>query len=914
MIRLFILLAIGVPGWAQTASLRGAVTDPSGAAIAGASVQLRGPGRELRTRTDGTGHYLFTALAPGTYQVRIAAKGFTAAEKKDLEIARPRILDTQLAIHGEAQVVIVPDELRGVSASAEANGARLVLRERQLAALSDDPDELALQLQALAGPAPGPGGGEFFIDGFSGGRMPPKGAIREVRVNSNPFSPEYDRPGFSRIEIFTKPGSDLLHGQAFAHYNDQRLNARNPLLTQSTRPPYRAQIYSWNVAGPVVRNKASFTFDAERRNIRENAFVQATTLDASLNPVAVNQALAAPQTRTTLNPRLDYAINARHSLTVRFQDVRLKYDNQGAGDFNLASRAYNERQSEQSVQATETATIDPRTINESRVQWLRSRLRYAAANESPVISVLGAFAGGGASTGDSSSLTNRWEVANITMFSRGRHGLKWGGRVRQSRLDDVSVNNFAGTFVFYSLAQYQATLLGQPGAGASQFSRNAGTPEARVEQTDAGLFFNDDWRARPNFTLSFGVRYEAQSNLGGRGDWAPRIGIAWGLDARPNQPAKTVLRAGFGTFFDRIPLNVTLNSLRYDGMNQQSYLILDPAFFPDVPAAAVLAAGRQPQQLRPVFGGVRAPQLYQGSIGIERQIDPGSRVTLTWITSRGVHLLNLRNTNAPIQGNYPAGNRSIRMLTESAGLSRLNQLVAGANATYRKVSFFASYTISYGMADNEGIPADPYDLHAEWGPSSYGDVRHRSVGGATIPLPLKFSLGVFLLANSGQPYNITTGLDPYSTGYPAARPSLLPERDAVECRGPGVKYSPGFGCFDLNPGQGVPTIGRNSARGPSAVNYALRFSRTWSFGPEGGGAPGAASPMSIPTGTRKYNVVVSASTLNGLNRSNFAPPNGVLSSTYFGQHRALGGLAVMSHGGAPTTYNRKIDLQVRFVF
>ncbi|MEO8369654.1 MAG: carboxypeptidase regulatory-like domain-containing protein [Candidatus Solibacter sp.] len=904
MHRLIILLALTTPAYSQ--SLRGTVTDPSGAVIVGATVQLKGPARELRARTNAAGQYAFTTLPAGLYQIRITAKGFTAAQRKDVEIAQPQILDTQLAIHGEAQVIIVEDELRGINASAEANGGRVVLRERQLAALSDDPDELALQLQALAGPAPGPGGGEFFIDGFSGGRLPPKASIREVRINSNPFSPEYDRPGFSRIEVFTKPGSDLLHGQAFAQYNDQRLNARNPLLTQATRPPYRAQIYSLNLAGPIVRNKASFTFDADRRDIRENAFVIATTLDSNLNPVAVNQALPAPQTRTTLNPRLDYAINARNSLTVRFQDLRLDYDNQGVGDFNLASRAYNERQSEQTVQATENFVINAQTINESRAQFLRSSLRYAAANDTPAISVLGAFAAGGSPQGNSASLANNWEFTNTTLFSRGKHALRWGGRLRQSRLDDTSLNNFAGAYVFYSLAQYKATLLQLPGAGASQFSRNAGTPEALVRQTDAGLFLTDDWRALPNLTFSFGLRYEVQSNRGGHGNWAPRLAIAWGLDARSNRPAKTVLRAGFGAFFDRIPLNVTLNSLRYDGVNQQSYLILSPTFFPAVPSTDILEANRQPQQLRPVFRDVEAPQLFQGSLGIERGLNQGSRLSLTWITSRGVHLLNLRNTNAPIQGMYPAGDRSIRLLTESAGLSRLNQLVAGVNATYKKIYLFGSYTLSYGMANNEGIPADPYDLHAEWSPSSYGDVRHRSAGGATIPLPRKFSLSAFLLANSGQPYNITTGLDPYATGFPAARPALRAGRDAESCQQ--------LTCFDLTPAPGVPTIGRNAARGPAATNAALRLSHTWSFGPESGSAPTDHSPMSVPTGSRQYNIVISASTLNALNHPNFATPNGVLTSPYFGQYRALGGLAVMSHGGAPSTYNRKIDLQLRLTW
>ena len=111
-----------------------------------------------------------------------------------------------------------------------------------------------------------------------------------------------------------------------------------------------------------------------------------------------------------------------------------------------------------------------------------------------------------------------------------------------------------------------------------------------------------------------------------------------------------------------------------------------------------------------------------------------------------------------------------------------------------------------------------------------------------------------------------------------------------------------------------PTIGRNSARGPAATNVALRLSHTWTFGPESGAPPTDHSPMSAPTGSRKYNIVISASTLNALNHPNFAAPNGVLTSPYYGQYRALGGLAVMSHGGAPSTYNRKIDLQLRVTF
>src|SRR6266545_902913 len=216
----FLLLALLVPAWAQETpppSLRGTVTDPSGAAVPGAVVQLRGPGPKLgnaqRAKTGSAGEYSFPSLAPGRYQVRVNAKGFAVTERADLAITRPTAFDAQLVIGSKAQVIHVEDRLRGVSAEADANGSAIVMRERQIAALSDDPDELALQLQALAGPAPGPGGGQIFIDGFTGGNLPPKSSIREIRINSNPFSPEYDRPGFGRIEIFTKPGADLLRGE-----------------------------------------------------------------------------------------------------------------------------------------------------------------------------------------------------------------------------------------------------------------------------------------------------------------------------------------------------------------------------------------------------------------------------------------------------------------------------------------------------------------------------------------------------------------------------------------------------------------------------------------------------------------------------------------------------------------------------
>src|SRR5438477_2604162 len=272
--------------WAQTqpmASLRGVITDPSGALVPGALVQLRGPGGEQRANTNGSGEYVFAALPPGKYLLRVIVKGFAVSQQPNFNVSGPTRLDVQLTIAAESQVINVEDETGKVSADPTANSSAIVLGQKELEALSDDPDELQQQLQAMAGPSAGPNGGQIYIDGFTGGQLPAKNSIREVRINSNPLSPEYDRPGFGRVEIFTKPGTDTIHGQGFFQYNKEFLNSRNPLLQQSTRPPYQQRMVGVTLTGPIKKQKASFGLEFERRSITENAFVLATTLDNNLN-------------------------------------------------------------------------------------------------------------------------------------------------------------------------------------------------------------------------------------------------------------------------------------------------------------------------------------------------------------------------------------------------------------------------------------------------------------------------------------------------------------------------------------------------------------------------------------------------------------------------------------------------------
>jgi len=955
------------------------VTDPSGALIPAATVQLHGPGGDQRKTTDGSGQYSFPALQSGKYQVRVAGKGFAVTEKQDLEVTAPTVFDVQLQIQGEAQVLNVAADAKTVTADPDANGGALVLGQKELAALSDDPDELSQQLQAMAGPGAGPNGAQIYIDGFSGGNLPSKSSIREIRINSNPFSPLYDRPGFGRIEILTRPGMDTLHGQAFVQYNNEDFNSRSPLLQQSTRPPYKQEFFGGNVTGPLKKNKASFSLDVQRRNTTENAFVDATDLNSSLVPQTVNQAVLTPLTFTTISPRLDYAINSNNTLTVRYQNTRSSSDNQGVGTFNLPSLGYNSVSSENTIQATETSILNTHLVNETRFQFMRATSGMSGGTNDVDISVQGAFTSGGAQVGNSGTRTNSWEATNTSTFTHGVHTFKWGGRVRGVAENSTSTSNFGGTFTFTggngpeldannnaiagtsieldALEVYRRTLLFEQqglsnaqiralGGGAYQFSIAAGTPTTSASMTDVGLFANDDWRVRPNLTLSLGARYEAQTNVGDYGNISPRVGIAWGIDGKGSKAAKTVLRAGAGSFYDRISQATMLQALRYNGITQQSYSIFNPTFFPTVPSASSLASGLQPQQLQILDNSLRAPANYQANVGIDRQINAFARLSVNYIASRGDHLLRSRNINDPVNGIYPYGDSEIRLLNETTGFSRTNQLMVSPNINYKKLFLFGFYSLSYGKDDNEGQAANPYNLRAEWGPSTYADVRHRFVVGTSIPLPLQVSISPFIVLQSGTPYNITTGLDPNQDGIFTARPELLSGVSSGSCTGANLVYEAKFGCFNVNPPAGAATIERNYGRGPGSATVMLRLSRTWAFGqkresdpnasgfggpPPGGGGGGARGgggpggpggggppPGGAPPGMgfnsgRRYTVTLGVNAMNALNHANYAAPNGDLTSPFFGVSQSLGG-GFGPMGGGASTYNRKIDFQLRFGF
>src|SRR5215813_6213312 len=272
---------------AQTGTLRGRVTDPSAAVIPQAMITATtADGRSITVVTNGQGVYEFRGLAPGTYRVSASAKGFAVDQEEGVNIAPGQFeqLDIGLRIAVQEQHVEVQEGTPTVSVGAEGSAGTLILKGQDLDALSDDPDELQSELEALAGPSAGPNGGQIYIDGFTGGQLPPKSSIREIRINQNPFSAEYDHLGFGRIEVFTKPGTDKYHGQFLINGNTDSFNARNPFQGNGPLPGYDSQYYSANFGGPAGK-KASFFLDFSRRKINELSVINTPALDANLNPI-----------------------------------------------------------------------------------------------------------------------------------------------------------------------------------------------------------------------------------------------------------------------------------------------------------------------------------------------------------------------------------------------------------------------------------------------------------------------------------------------------------------------------------------------------------------------------------------------------------------------------------------------------
>jgi hypothetical protein len=870
------------------ASLRGQISDEFGASIVGATVTLTdASGAQKTATTNADGGYSFTGLAPGKYKVHATAAGFATSEDAEVDVTAGRRdpLNISLKIAAiESQVKVNADA--AISTDAASNANQTVITGRDLDALPDDPDELAAALQALAGPQIGPNGGQIFIDGFSGGNMPPKESIREIRINQNPFAAENDQPS-GGINIFTRPGTDKFRGGVNLNFNDESLNSRNPFqINSSKRAPFQVRQYGGNFSGPLKKRKASFFLEFNRNETDDNELVRATVLDSFYNPVQIGQVILSPRRFTNFSPRVDYAINSKNTLVARYSYNHNLLENLGVNGASLPERGFDQASTSQVFQVTETAVLNPTTINETRFQYAHNRSESLGNTSIPTLNVSGAFVGGGTS-GQTSSTSKRWELANFTQIQKGMHTIKFGARVRGVTIEDLNRGNYNGQWVFTggvtgltSLQRYQRTLqlmqqgksqaeIRALGGGAAQFSITAGDPLASVSQHDVEPYVQDDWRYKPNLMISYGLRYEIQNNAHSKLGFAPRFAVAWSPGAADStRPPKMVIRMGAGIFYNRFNEGSTLNANRFNGVKVQQFIFAEsanPLVATDPATLAVLNSfrctdgsatpncvtvvpsivGASPlqQSITRVAPDLRVPTVYVAGAQVERQLPHNFTVTVGAYAIRILHVIRTRDINAPIPGTItsatPGGlrpNPSIGEVNQIEGTGRFHQQQAFISFNSRlnpQFSVNGSYFLSKTTNDTDGqgssqLPRNSYDTSDEWG-RGLGDVRHRFslFGTYNNPKLWKLIFSPFILANSAPPFNIITGIDSNLDRSFTDRPSFAGAN--ANCASPFIKCTK-FGNFNLIPAAGEGIVPRNYGHATGSFTANLRISRTFGFG------------------------------------------------------------------------------------
>jgi hypothetical protein len=987
---------------AGTATLHGHIADPTGALIPGAKVTiLTTDGKILATTTaDAAGMYEFRGLKPGGYIVKSEFAGFAPFQSQIIAVAAGtgKRIDIAMAIEVEQQNVVVTDDSPTVNTEASGNANAIVLKGKDLDALSDDPDELSNELSALAGPSAGPNGGQIFIDGFSGGQLPPKSAIREIRINQNPFSAEFDRLGYGRIEILTKPGTDKLHGQVFAMGNDSSFNT-NHVFTQNGVtagvPSYYSYMFNGTLSGAITK-KSSFFLAGERRNIgNANSWLigNAVLPDASGTYVAVgpyNVAVPNQRIRTNISGRVDWQLGARNTLTARYGFwSEGEEDNLNAG--SMPSASWHESNTDHTIQISDAFVVNDHLVNETRAQFERQNENHFPDSTVRTISVSGDFTTGGLSTQSYRDHATRLELQNISTLSHGAHAIKFGTRLRDYLDTNFSNSNYNGAFGFSFDANAYAYMENGLAAGQTYAQLIAAHPEytpltasysctptggacvmttvpsVQANMFDAALFAQDDWKVNQRFTLSGGLRWETQNHISDHNDWAPRIGMAYALDGGKGKPAKTVLRAGFGMFYDRFATSNLLNVRRFE---MQDKVVLNNPVCGDTTAKSLetidmttcqssgsaASSSAVPVKYR-VSEGFHSPYTSQFGASIERQLTKTASATVTYLHSFGAHQLVTRNENQFIPctdpancnssgGDFPSGTSGYVYEYYPEAVFNQNQMIVSVNGRVTpKLSLMGFYTL--GFADSDGgagsNASNAYRIGDDYGPATFVS-RNQVFAMANYSGPWKLTFNPFLMAQSGKPFNITLPDDPLNNFY-NQRPSF-----ATSSTTPGDIVSTPWGNMDANPSLSDPRIPANLGVGPAGVAFNLRVSRGFGFGPELGGSggnsggpdgrggppqgggpgggrggppggglgPGGLSGGGGPprgmfgggaNSGRKYNLTFSAQALNLFNNVNYGGPNGTIGSPNFLRSTTLAG-GMFSSGAAV----RRIFLQAIFSF
>jgi hypothetical protein len=812
---------------ASASPVSGVVVDPTGAVLPHAQVELRSASADQgqTTLTDDVGMFRFDRVPSGRYDITVSFEGFQSTTVRVTVGARaPSPLRVTLPLARIMQEVTVGNGAADVKTDTASN---LDVSSVDQTAIENLPmfnqDVLATMSRFLDSSAIGTNGATLVVNGVEVNNLiVSASAIQQIKINQDPYSAEYPRPGRGRIEVVLKPGSMEYHGTGNFIFRDSRFDERNAFA--AVKPPEQRRIFEGFLSGPVRHSdKTSFML-----SLKDNADDAESIVFAKDLSGAIQQNVASPYRNVLAAATINHqrGDNTTLSLTLSYQDQTMH--NQGVGGVTLASAGSNWNFIEQSAVYTQQTILTPKLLNQFRLFVGQEFEPTTSASDARKIVVLDAFTGGGAQANQLRT-EHHFTLTEMLTWSPGKHVVKAGINIpdwSRRRFDDNT--NSGGTFYFSSLTDHKAE---RPYA----FIQQVGNGHVAFLEKVVGLFVQDEIRVNSKLSASIGLRYDWQNYFHDNNNFGPRGSIAFA----PASDRRTVIRAGAGVFYDRTGPRPIQDILRYDGVRQLRYVIVNPGYPNPFPAGETI--GSEPPSTVQLAPDVVIPWMLQYSVSIERQLRKSTSASVTYIGSRGVDQFRSRDINAPPPPLFearPNPTRGVVRQIESAGKMAANsvQFTLRGQVT-RFVNTQAQYTLSQTKNDTSGInwmPPNSYDLSQEYARADF-DQRHRLDLLGTLNPGSLFNIGVALALYSGRPYSITTGHDDFNTGVANSRPA------------------------------GVP---RNSAEGPGYADLDLRWSRDLFFDSARKGAG--------PTAT------LGLDAFNVLNRVNYANYVGTLTSPFFG--------------------------------
>jgi carboxypeptidase family protein len=790
---------------AQSASevpVSGIVQDQTGAVLPGASVDLVTTAGAVAqtTTTDEAGAFRFVRVRAGQYTLAARFEGFkTATVTLRVGARAPSPQKLVLALGDLAQEITVSNAAAQVDTTPANNLDAVAVDQTMLESLPVfDQDYIATLSRFLDSGSLGSSGVTLVVNGMEVSALRVSAsAVQQIKINQDPYSAEYARPGRGRIEILTKPGGQQFHGEANVILRDARFDAKNAFA--STKPAERKHILEGVLGGPAgTGGNTSFFVSAHDRRDDQQAVVFA------IGPSGRIEDMASQPNRQSL---------ASGSLTRQRGDtttisLRPSYEyesslNRGVGGTTLATAGTNFEHREEQLTYTQQTVIRPTLLNQFQVLVGHEREPTTSVSPARGIVVSGAFTGGGGQ-GDLLRTETHTQLTESLAWTRGHHLIQSGFQLPDwSRRGFFDRSNFGGTFYFAGLDAFAA---GQPYA----FTAQQGNGDIAFLEKQVGAYIKDDWQVRSGVSASLGVRYDWQNFFHDDNNVAPRGSVAYA----PGNRKTDVIRAGAGIFNDRSGPVAIADLLHSQPGRLFRLLVTDPAF-PD-PFQSAAAAAQPPSTVR-LAPDVRIPQTLQYSLGIDHQLRAKTTVSVTYIGARGYHLFRSRDVNAPLPPLFLArpdpAFGAVREI-ESNGRQQIDSLqVSLRGAVTHWFTGQMQYTLSRVYNDTSGItsyPANDYDLAGEWARADF-DRRHRFLLLGRVSDRV-IDIGVGLSMNSGSPYTETLGPDVFNNGRGRARPAGV-LRNTLE--------GDGFASLDLRASRDVTLPGGAGAHGPRTMTIAL---------------------------------------------------------------------------------------------